>query len=73
MHLIRRLAAAAALGMAGFLLWLLFVWPPPSWWGTHWPAQTAFMALPARALRAAEAGGARLIRQGLGMPVIEIV
>jgi len=24
-------------------LWLFVVWPPPSWWRTHWPAQTAFM------------------------------
>lgn len=26
-----------------FALWLLAVWPPPSWYRTHWPAKTAFM------------------------------
>ena len=26
-----------------FLGWLLAVWPPPSWYRTHWPRQTAFM------------------------------
>lgn len=35
------LAAAAAL----FLGWTLFVWPPPSWWRTHWPSETAFMRM----------------------------
>lgn len=28
-----------------FLLWLLAVWPPPSWYRTHWPRRTAFMAM----------------------------
>ena len=23
--------------------WLLAVWPPPIWWRSHWPAETAFM------------------------------
>src|SRR5436309_15809659 len=23
------------------LVWLLGVWPPPVWWRTHWPRQTA--------------------------------
>src|SRR6478752_7831665 len=27
------------------LAWLLAVWPPPVWYRTHWPAQTAFMAM----------------------------
>jgi monofunctional biosynthetic peptidoglycan transglycosylase len=53
MRLLRRGAAAAAAAVAAFLLWLLFVWPPPSWWRTHWPAETAFMAMRARELRAA--------------------
>ena len=30
-----------ALGAA--LVWLLGVWPPPSWWRHHWPTQTAMM------------------------------
>ena len=33
-----------ALGTAGVvLLWLLAVWPPPVWWGDHWPRETAMM------------------------------
>ena len=48
----RRLCAAAAALVAVFLLWLGFVWPPPSWWRTHWPARTAFMAMRERQLRA---------------------
>ena len=54
MHLLRRVAAGATVAVAAVLLWLLFVWPPPSWWGTHWPAETAFMAMRARELRAAD-------------------
>ncbi|HXG44998.1 MAG TPA: biosynthetic peptidoglycan transglycosylase [Gemmatimonadales bacterium] len=39
-----------ALRAAGFLLtlflvWLLAVWPPPVWFRSHWPAETAFMAI----------------------------
>lgn len=29
----------------GFILWLLAVWPPPRWYRTHWPRETAFMAM----------------------------
>lgn len=36
----RRLLAAAA-GAAA--LWLFGVWPPPVWWRTHWPEQSAMM------------------------------
>ena len=43
------LAAAAAL----FLGWTLFVWPPPSWWRTHWPSETAFMRMRQRHYAAA--------------------
>jgi monofunctional biosynthetic peptidoglycan transglycosylase len=52
-RLVRRLVAVAAATVAALLLWLGFVWPPPSWWRTHWPAETAFMALRARELRGA--------------------
>jgi len=31
--------------MATLGVWLLSVWPPPSWYRSHWPAETAFMAL----------------------------
>jgi monofunctional biosynthetic peptidoglycan transglycosylase len=39
-----------ALGLIGLLLlggvcWLLAVWPPPFWYATHFPAQTAFMSM----------------------------
>jgi monofunctional biosynthetic peptidoglycan transglycosylase len=44
--------------MAVFLLWLGFVWPPPSWWRTHWPARTAFMAMRERQIGAAGRAGA---------------
>ena len=49
----RRFLLAAAAALAAFLCWLGFVWPPPSWWGTHWPARTAFMAMRERQLEAA--------------------
>ena len=42
--------AGAALAL---ILWLGFVWPPPSWWRTHWPAETAFMRMRAQQLAAA--------------------
>ncbi len=51
-HLLRRLAAGAAVALTAFLLWLAFVWPPPSWWASHWPAETAFMAMRERQFRA---------------------
>jgi monofunctional glycosyltransferase len=34
---------ALAVAAAGFLLWLFAIWPPPLWYRTHWPAETAFM------------------------------
>lgn len=41
-----RAAALTALAVAVLALgWLLFVWPPPSWWRAHWPAETAFMRM----------------------------
>ncbi len=45
MGTLRRAAAGVGLAAGAFVLWLGFVWPPPSWWRTHWPARTAFMAL----------------------------
>ena len=42
---LRRLLLAVLLPPAAFVLWLLAVWPPPVWYRTHWPAQTAFMAM----------------------------
>jgi monofunctional biosynthetic peptidoglycan transglycosylase len=46
-----RFAAGAAVVAGIGALWLGFVWPPPSWWRTHWPARTAFMAMRSRQLR----------------------
>ena len=40
-----RLAWALAIAGGVSLLWLWFVWPPPSWWRTHWPSETAFMRM----------------------------
>ena len=50
--LLRLLVGVAAAG-AAFILWLLVVWPPPSWWRTHWPSETAFMRMRAAQLAAA--------------------
>ena len=40
----RKLLRAVLLGGGLFVLWLLAVWPPPVWFRTHWPAETAFQA-----------------------------
>jgi monofunctional biosynthetic peptidoglycan transglycosylase len=52
-----RVVRAIGLGGAGLclllLVWLFFVWPPPSWYRTHWPARTAFMEMRQRQLLAA--------------------
>ena len=56
---LRRIAARATLAAGALVLWLGFVWPPPSWWRTHWPAQTAFMAMRSRQNRAASGANPR--------------
>jgi monofunctional biosynthetic peptidoglycan transglycosylase len=48
---LRRAALAIAVAGALFVAWLLAVWPPPSWWRSHWPSQTAFQAMRARQYR----------------------
>jgi len=48
-----------------FLLWLVAVWPPPLWYRTHWPAQTAFMAMRGNAL---QAQGGEAGKRGRGFP-----
>jgi len=45
MRWLRRAFLAVVLAGAAFALWLVFVWPPPSWYRTHWPSKTAFMRL----------------------------
>lgn len=42
---LRRIVGGGTVTAGVFVLWLGFVWPPPLWWRTHWPAQTAFMAM----------------------------
>jgi len=49
----RWLLLGGAAGIAVFVAWLLFVWPPPSWWRSHWPRETAFQVMRGRQERAA--------------------
>ena len=44
----KRLLGVLLLGASAFVLWLLAVWPPPVWYRTHWPAETAFMNMRCR-------------------------
>src|SRR5438128_120272 len=40
-----------ALGLAGLAaVWLFGVWPPPVWWRSHWPRETAMMRLRSEAV-----------------------
>jgi hypothetical protein len=39
----KRIIRAAGIAAIAFLGWLFAVWPPPLWYRTHWPAETAFM------------------------------
>ncbi|MBW8772385.1 MAG: transglycosylase domain-containing protein [Gemmatimonadetes bacterium] len=41
----RKLFRAVLLGGGLFVLWLFAVWPPPVWYRTHWPAETAFQRM----------------------------
>lgn len=41
----RRVLQVLGLLAAAFVLWLFAIWPPPLWYRTHWPRQTAFMAM----------------------------
>jgi len=49
----RLMVLGGAAGFAVFVAWLLFVWPPPSWYRSHWPSETAFQAMRHRQERAA--------------------
>ena len=40
--MVRRLLLAVLIAGA---VWLLGTWPPPAWWGTHWPRHTAMTRL----------------------------
>ena len=39
-----RVFKAVLLAGGLFVAWLFAVWPPPVWYRTHWPAETAFQA-----------------------------
>ncbi len=45
MRVARAILACLAGGLVAFALWLVVVWPPPSWYRTHWPSKTAFMRM----------------------------
>jgi monofunctional biosynthetic peptidoglycan transglycosylase len=47
----RRFLALAGLLLLGAVGWLFAIWPPPSWYATHFPARTAFMAMRGGAAR----------------------
>ncbi|MGD0485465.1 MAG: transglycosylase domain-containing protein [Gemmatimonadales bacterium] len=53
MRFLRRFLLVAAAAVACAVLWLCAVWPPPSWWRSHWPARTAFQSMRARQYRSA--------------------
>jgi monofunctional biosynthetic peptidoglycan transglycosylase len=44
-RLLTRVGKAVLLGGGLFVLWLFAVWPPPVWYRTHWPAETAFQQM----------------------------
>jgi monofunctional glycosyltransferase len=50
LRLLKRVALGCGLVVLAGAVWLGFVWPPPSWWRTHWPRDTAFMHLRERQL-----------------------
>ena len=41
----KRILLGIATATALVVLWLFAVWPPPLWYRSHWPAETAFMAM----------------------------
>ncbi len=41
----KRVLLGIATATALVVLWLFAVWPPPLWYRSHWPAETAFMAM----------------------------
>lgn len=55
-------------GLAGaFVLWLLAVWPPPVWYATHWPAETAFQEMRRKSAGTQERRGAETRGRTLGV------
>lgn len=41
----RRALRILGFAAAAFLFWLCAIWPPPRWYRTHFPRETAFMAM----------------------------
>ena len=41
----KRVLLGIGTATALIVLWLFAVWPPPLWYRSHWPAETAFMAM----------------------------
>lgn len=52
MRALRAILLFAFSAGAAFLVWLIVVWPPPSWYRTHFPTKTAFMRMRAAQARA---------------------
>jgi len=50
----KRIFRAAGIAALLFTGWLFAVWPPPLWYRTHWPAETAFMWMRGQRGRGAE-------------------
>ena len=42
---LRWILRSLSLGVAAGTVWLLAIWPPPIWYRSHWPAETAFMEM----------------------------
>lgn len=42
---LRRALAVFGGGAVLFVLWLFAVWPPPVWYASHWPSETAFQRM----------------------------
>lgn len=67
----RTIVRWAAIAGGAFLLWLVAVWPPPLWYRTHWPAQTAFMSMRGNAMdggAGGQGGSGAAGRRGRGFP-----
>jgi monofunctional biosynthetic peptidoglycan transglycosylase len=63
---IKRILLVVGLVFGGGVAWLFAVWPPPLWYRTHWPRETAFMS---RALPATSVGAALAARPLMYRPV----
>jgi monofunctional biosynthetic peptidoglycan transglycosylase len=70
-RVLRRAARATGWLAAAGVAWLVAVWPPPGWYRTHWPAETAFQAMRrgepgVRARAAADSAARRPLLEGWG-------